>query len=76
MLSGNFVLGVVHVAGTRMIGEGTDALYRGEIHAHDLMDEFVHKVPLNLTALQRAPELHGKLQQTFGKRIYIATSEQ
>jgi hypothetical protein len=59
-----------------MIGEGTDALSRGEIHAHDLMNEYAHSVPLNLTALQRVPELCSKLEWTFGEDISIATTEQ
>jgi hypothetical protein len=52
MIIGNFVLYVVHVAGTRMIGEGTDALARGEIHARDLMNQFTFTVPLDRTAIQ------------------------
>jgi hypothetical protein len=77
MLAGKFVLKVVHVAGTRMIGKGTDALSRGEIHAQDLMnDEYAHSVPLYLTALQRVPELRLRLEWTFGRDISVATLEQ
>jgi hypothetical protein len=76
MLAGNFVLRVVHVAGTRMLGEGTDALSRGEIHAQDIMNKYAHSVPLDRTALHRVPELRSRLEQTFGKEIVVATPDQ
>jgi hypothetical protein len=56
-LRGNFVLHVVHLAGTRMMFEGTDALSRGEVHAQDLMDKDCHKVPLDVGAIEREPKL-------------------
>jgi hypothetical protein len=53
----NFVLHVLHVAGTRMIGEGTDGLSRGEVHAKDLLDPLEHHVPLGSFALKDSPQL-------------------
>jgi hypothetical protein len=56
-LEGNFALHVVHVAGTRMILEGTDTLSRGEVHVEDLMNEICYKVPLDTMAMEREPRL-------------------
>jgi hypothetical protein len=75
MIAGNVVLRVVHVAGTRMIGKGTDALSRGEIHARDLMNQFTFTVPLNRTAIQRVPELEGWLKTWMGPDSRIASPE-
>jgi hypothetical protein len=75
-LIGNFTLHVVHVAGMRMIEEGTDALSRGEIHAHDLMNEYAHSVPLDRTALQRVPAILDWVKYVCGDTISVATSEQ
>jgi hypothetical protein len=70
----NCTLHVVHVVGTRMIGEGTDALSRGEIHAHDLMNEYAHSVPLDGTALQRVPAILDWVKYVCGDNLTLSTT--
>ena len=72
MIQGNFVLEVTHVAGTRIMGEGTDGLSRGEVHAHDLMNHFAHTVPLHKGAVERVPKLTRFLIETFGDDVLFA----
>jgi hypothetical protein len=73
MIKGNFVLHVVHVAGTRMIGEGTDGLSRGEVMASNLLDKFAHHVPLDLPALSRSTKLKGWLDGWLDLEYKVAT---
>jgi hypothetical protein len=73
MLEGNFILHVVHVAGTRMIAEGTDGLSRGEIMASALMDDFAHRVPQGKFALDRSPNLGLWLKDWIDPSYKIAT---
>jgi hypothetical protein len=42
----NFQCRIVHIAGTRMIQEGTDGGSRGEIHIDALLDVGKYRVPL------------------------------
>jgi hypothetical protein len=57
-VAGNFVLRVVHIAGTRMIDIGIDALSRGELQAGALAKASAsHIIPLHLHRLERSPEL-------------------
>ena len=48
----------IHVAGTRMIHQGTDSLSRGITHEGAMKgDEMLDFVPLRLSALERLPKL-------------------
>ena len=57
-LSGGFKVHVIHIAGSRMIAQGTDGLSRGDIAegvmAGETMLEFI---PLNKSCLERSPLL-------------------
>jgi hypothetical protein len=62
----NMIIHVVHVAGKRMIDQGTDGLSRadhttGAITGRDIR----HWVPLNLGAFQRSPDLSVWLDNSF-----------
>ena len=58
-LKANFKLHVVHVAGTRMVEQGTDSLSRGMIYEGLLgaRFNFLHYLPLNKTAIERLPKV-------------------
>jgi hypothetical protein len=57
-IAGNFVLRLVHIAGTRMIELGIDALSRGELHLGALADAtLAHVIPLHLHPLERSEGL-------------------
>lgn len=56
-LKGGFRLRIIHVAGTRMIQQGTDGLSRGELQLGSLLDPLSGLVPLNLDPIQRSPKL-------------------
>jgi hypothetical protein len=50
---------LVHVAGTRMIYQGTDGLSRGDQNAGVMTGEsFLSHIPLHLGCLEREPKLH------------------
>jgi hypothetical protein len=54
-IGGNFVLRLVHIAGTRMIEIGIDALSRGELQAGALAKATMsHVIPLHLHPLERS----------------------
>jgi hypothetical protein len=57
-MAGEFKLHVIHVAGTRMIAQGTDGMSRGD-HGSGVMAglPMISFVPLNLSALERSKEL-------------------
>jgi hypothetical protein len=57
-MSGKFKLHVIHVAGTRMIAQGTDGMSRGD-HGSGVMAgmPMLSFVPLNLSALDRSEHL-------------------
>jgi hypothetical protein len=52
-----FRLNVIHIAGTRMIGQGTDGLSRGEFQLGSLTDPTTQLVPLHLSPTERSPSL-------------------
>jgi hypothetical protein len=57
-MNGSIILHIVHVAGTRMIHQGTDGLSRGDFSMGVLSGtEMSSLVPLHLTAVERAPPL-------------------
>ena len=64
-LQAGFILHVVHVAGTRMIEEGTDGLSRGELHLGGLTNEILQIVPLHLDPLARSKALMPWLRSWF-----------
>jgi hypothetical protein len=74
-LRGSFVLHVVHVAGTHMIVEGTDALSRREVYAQDLMNEMCNTVPLDLMALEREPRLRKWIRGWADSSVRFAEPE-
>jgi hypothetical protein len=55
MVRRNFVLHVIHIAGTRMIEFGVDGLSRGETHLGALNFSFGDALPLHLSPLERSP---------------------
>jgi len=57
MLEAGAQLHIVHVAGTRMIREGTDGLSRGELHLGGFLDGSLQVVPLHLDPIQRQPKV-------------------
>lgn len=65
-MTGKCVIHMIHVAGTRMINQGTDGLSRGDktsgVMAGDAMLSFV---PLNLTAFDRSEELKSWMTKLF-----------
>ena len=61
-----FLIHMVHVAGTRMIAEGTDGLSRGELHIGPLADPDAQVVPLHLSAFDRSPTLWNWVTRWLG----------
>ncbi len=57
-MNGHLKLHVIHIAGTRMVSQGTDGLSRGDyttgVMAGDSMSSFI---PLHLSAFERSPSL-------------------
>jgi hypothetical protein len=64
-LKAGFILHVVHVAGTRMIDEGTDGLSRGELHMGGLTDKALQIVPLHLDPIERSADVLPWLRSWF-----------
>jgi hypothetical protein len=61
-IAGNFLFCLVHIAGTRMIDIGIDALSRGELPAGALAKATTeHTIPLHLHPLERSTDLTGWL---------------
>jgi hypothetical protein len=59
-MTAGMVLHIIHVAGTRMIAQGTDGLSRGDLLEGVMKGEdFLSFVPLHLSALDRSPDLEG-----------------
>ena len=57
-MSGKCVLHMIHIAGTRMIWQGTDGLSRGDRNAGVMAgDSMLSFVPLHLSAMDRSPVL-------------------
>ena len=62
----NIWIEIIHVAGRRMISQGTDGLSRGDLNAGVLIgDIMLEHVPLNLSAVERSPGLVKWVNQTF-----------
>ena len=74
-LVGNFRLHLIHIAGTRMIAQGTDALSRGERHLGQLLSPLENIVPLHLTAIQRSSLLLPWIKSWAGDTIIVASPE-
>ena len=54
-MTGNLILHVIHVAGTRMIDQGTDALSRGDLHEGVMVGRnMFYFVPLHKSAIERS----------------------
>lgn len=65
-LSGKFVLQIFHIAGTRMIQIGVDALSRGELHAGALAQAPESVAPLHFSPVERSPDLQGWMSRWIG----------
>jgi hypothetical protein len=74
-ITGNFVLNVFHIAGTRMIQIGIDGLSRGEMQLGALASTPTSAAPLHLSALERSPALLGWLHEWLGFNSNIAKPE-
>lgn len=69
-------LNIFHVAGTRMIAQGTDGVSRGflaqGIMAGETMESFI---PIHLTAVQRSPTLEGWIHSWTGHSAIMLNEE-
>lgn len=74
----NFKIHVIHVAGTRMIEQGTDGLSRGLIYEGLLGQKFnfLHYLPLHLTAKERCASLKEWLDSWLPSWCIHLTEEQ
>eukprot|EP00978_Attheya_sp_CCMP212_P016480 scaffold43205_cov34-Attheya_sp.AAC.2 len=74
-LRGEFRLHMIHVAGTRMIAQGTDGLSRGNIGegvmAGEAMSSFV---PLHQTAIEREPKVLEWIGELIGDKTIHSLS--
>jgi hypothetical protein len=66
-LKGNFVLQIFHIAGTRMIQIGVDALSRGELPAGALAQAPDNAAPLHQSPLKRSPDLLEWMSRWIGE---------
>ena len=72
-MRGNFILHLVHVAGTRMIAFGIDGLSRGEKQVGALLHGGVAGIlPLHLSASERSPDLKEWLCSWAGSNLKFA----
>jgi hypothetical protein len=71
----NFVLHIYHIAGTRMIASGIDALSRGELHVSELENCTATIMPLHLSPLQRSESLKHWLDYWVKEPYKIATPD-
>ncbi len=66
-MSGALTLHVIHVASTRMIAEGTDGLFHGNLTEGVMKGaSMLCFVPLHLSALERSPQLKTWVKDLFG----------
>jgi len=72
-LQGNFILRIVHVAGTRMIETGIDGLSRGDLELGLLAKSLRDSVPLGASACERSPQLMDWVRSWAGTDVSIAT---
>jgi hypothetical protein len=62
-MGGSIILHVVHIAGTRMVSQGTDGLSRGDLGAGVMVGEsMLSFVPLHLSAVSRSQSLLAWIQ--------------
>jgi len=71
-IRGNFILHIYHIAGTRMIASGIDALSRGELHVDALERSMTTLMPLHLSPITRSPQLKQWLSTWIGHAMKIA----
>jgi hypothetical protein len=65
---------IVHVAGTRMIGQGSDGLSRGNLTEGVMTGQsMLSYVPLGKTALERTPSLLTWIRSWAGERLEVLT---
>ena len=73
-IRGNFVLRLLHIAGTRMIELGIDGLSRGELQLGALLEGNLPKtIPLHLDPLERSESLRSFLSQWLDPGYRVAT---
>lgn len=65
-IRGNFILHVIHVAGTRMIEVGIDGLSRGDLEIALLARKLRDSIPLGICPLDRSKELDPWLSSWLG----------
>ena len=75
----NLYISLIHVAGKRMIAQGTDGLSRGDLDAGVLIgDRMLNHIPLNFSAIERSTNLEAWVEKympsPFGK-YKVATPE-
>jgi hypothetical protein len=70
------LLHVIHVSGTRMIGQGSDGLSRGNLMEGVMMGHsMISYVPLGLSAVQREPGLESWIKSWAGESIEMLDPE-
>jgi hypothetical protein len=74
-LTGNFVLNIFHIAGTRMIQIGVDGLSRGEMQLGALAGTPESAAPLHLSPLERSGALLQWIHEWMGQNCNIAKSK-
>lgn len=74
-LKGNFVLQIFHIAGSRMIQIGVDALSRGELHVGALAQTPDSVAPLHKTPLERSPGLREWIRSWVGDDFKVAAPD-
>jgi len=69
----NFVVNLVHFAGTRMIANGIDGISRGELHVGSLLEAArMNVLPLHLDPISCSPKLLPWLCSWAGESIKVA----
>jgi hypothetical protein len=64
-----------HIAGTRMIQIGIDALSRRERQVEALEKPISEIIPLHLSPVERSPTLINWLQSWLGEKFFLAEPE-
>ena len=72
-LKGNFLLRIVHVAGTRIIDTGIDGLSRGDFELGLMRRPLFESIPLGLSSIERSPVVFGWLTSWLGSDFKVAT---
>ena len=73
----SFMVHVIHVSGKRMISQGTDGVSRGDLsQALSAVRPIREQIPINLSALERNPNLEDWLRSWLGKEtIFLQPSQ-